>query len=250
MNDTNKNGLLEQLAQYGYTLSVPGTPATAPEKVLEALLKQDDSRLLEGFPVVLANALSRENALTWEHNKWRPGTVFSSKTEERWVVLMAVSLLLFRLFGLDKAWQDRVLKLLKKDLKGEAALEKAENDFSCEKMKADGLSLSTDRTGTSGSRRSRIKPLMLDADRLKNSFRNYVVHQSGSGKELEEQKSALEFELLLSALFTVRQKELLQKRLAGKSMTKTEREYYYRVVKKRLAALADPRLHQMARGLV
>ena len=79
---------------------------------------------------------------------------------------------------------------------------------------------------------------------LKTSFRNYVVHQADPGKEFEAQKNALEYELLLSELFTPRQKELLQKRLAGKKMTKTEREYYYRVVKKRLAALADPRLHQ------
>lgn len=35
-----------------------------------------------------------------------------------------------------------------------------------------------------------------------------------------------------------------------KSLTKTEREYFYRVVKKRLKALADERVHQMARQLV
>lgn len=230
MKNTDKKELMDQLSQYGYALSVPETPAADPEKVLEALLKQEDARLLEGFPVVLAHALSRKDTLEWEDSHWRPENSFSPKTEERWAVLMAVSFLLFRLFGLEKAWQDRVLKLLKKDLHGEAVLQRAESDFSSDKMKADGL--------------------LLSADRLKNSFRNYVVHQAGSGKELEEQKNALEFELLLSALFTVRQKELLQKRLTGKPMTKTEREYYYRVVKKRLNALADPRLYQLAQTLV
>ncbi|HRY86172.1 MAG TPA: hypothetical protein P5561_06585, partial [Candidatus Omnitrophota bacterium] len=126
--------------------------------------------------------------------------------------------------------QDRTLKLLQKDPEGEEALERTEKDFSGEEVKANGLRLS--------------------ADRLKTGFRNYVVHQAGSGKELEAQKNALEYELLLSELFTPRQKELLAKRLAGKPMTKTEREYYYRVVKKRLVAMADDRLHQMARGLV
>ncbi len=230
MKNKNKAQLLDQLAQYGYELYVPGTPASAPEKVLEALLKQDDSRLLEGFPVVLANALSRKNVLAWENNKWRPGEAFSSKMEERWVVLMAVSYLLFRLFGMEKSCQDRVLKLLKKDRRGGAVLETTENSFSGEKIKADGL--------------------YLFPERLKNSFRNYVVHQSDSGEELEAQKNALAYELRLSALFTARQKELLTKRLAGKPMTKTEKEYYSRVVKKRLSALADPRLHQMARALV
>lgn len=246
MKNADKKELMDQLAQYGYALSVPATPAAVPEKVLEALLRQDDARLLEGFPVVLANALSQKNALEWENNKWRPGNAFSSKTEERWAVLMAVSFLLFRLFGLDKAWQDRVLKLLKKDPEGDAVLKKMEKYFSG----VGGEDLSSAGTGASSLRRSRTEPLGLSADRLKNTFRNYVVHQAGSVKEFEEQKSALEFELLLSALFTVRQKELLQKRLAGKPMTKTEREYYSRVVKKRLNALADPRLHQMASSLV
>ena len=246
MKNADKKELLDQLAQYGYELSVPGTSVAAPEKVLEALLRQEDARLLEGFPVVLANALSQKSALEWEKSTWRPGKAFSPKTEERWASLMAASLLLFRLFGVEKGSQDRVLKLLKKDPEGETALERAGKDFSG----VGGSDLSAARTGTSSSRRSRTKPLGVSTDRLKNSFRNYVVHQAGSGKELQEQKNALEYELLLSALFTSRQKEVLQKRLAGKPMTKTEREYYYRVVKKRLNALANPRLHQMARSLV
>ena len=101
----------------------------------------------------------------------------------------------------------------------------------------------------SGSGPVALKGLNVSVDRLKNSFRNYRVHQASPG-ELQEQKDALGFELLLSELFTVRQKELLSKRLAGKLLTKTEREYYYRVVKKRLKVLADSRLHQMARDLV
>ncbi len=241
MKSENKKELLDQLAQYGYALSVPGTAAAAPEKVLEALLRQDDARLSEGFPVVLASALSGENVLAWENKTWRPGKAFSKKTEERWAALMAVSLLLFRLFGLGKWPQDRALKLLQRSAQGEKTLAAAEDWFS--ENAAAG-------TGTSSSGRSRIKPLTLDAERLKTSFRNYAVHEAASGKELEEQKNALGFELLLSELFTARQKELLRKRLADKTMSKTEREYYYRVVKKRLKALADPRLHQMARSLV
>ncbi len=227
----NKKDLLGQLAQFGYALIVPETHAASPEKVLEALLKQDDVRLLEGFPVVLANALAQKNALAWEKNEWRPGKAFSEKTKERWTALMAVSVFLFRLFGAVKEAQDRVLKLLKKDPEANKILDSLEKDLSGQgEVNADGLRFSVER--------------------LKTAFRNYVVQQSGFGEKAREQKDALERELLLSAVFTQRQKELLAKKLAGTPLSKTEREYYYRVVKKRLKVLADSRLYQMARDLV
>lgn len=38
--------------------------------------------------------------------------------------------------------------------------------------------------------------------------------------------------------------------MVPKVLTKTEKEYFSRVVKKRLKALADERVHQMAKELV
>ena len=73
----------------------------SPEKVLEELLRQEDARLLEGFPVVLAQALSGKELLAWENRSWFPEKVFSVKMKERWTGLMALSLLLFRLFGVS-----------------------------------------------------------------------------------------------------------------------------------------------------
>jgi hypothetical protein len=52
--------------------------------------------------------------------------------------------------------------------------------------------------------------------------------------------------VLLDLLFSEKQKELVFKRLQGQSMTKTEREYYSRVVKKKLAAIADPEMQEVA----
>lgn len=229
MKNPDKTELLDHLAQYGYTLAVPRS-SVDPDKVLVELLRQDDARLLEGFPVVLVNALSEKEALVWENKKWSPETAFSKKIKERWTVLMALSLLLLRLFGLSKTFEDCIYKLLKKCPEGEQTLEALGQPFS-------------------GSGQICAGGMELSAERLKTSFRNYVVHQNNAG-ELREQKNALGLELLLSELFTSRQKELLAKRLGGKTFTKTEREYYYRVVKKRLKALADERVHQMARKLV
>ena len=59
----------------------------------------------------------------------------------------------------------------------------------------------------------------------------------------------MKLELLLSELFTRRQKELLRKRAEGAAMTNTEKTYFYRTVNKRLKALADEEVHALARRL-
>jgi hypothetical protein len=54
----------------------------------------------------------------------------------------------------------------------------------------------------------------------------------------------------LDLLFPDKQKELVYKRLQGRHLTKTEREYYSRVVKKKLAAIADAEMQALAELLV
>ena len=51
---------------------------------------------------------------------------------------------------------------------------------------------------------------------------------------------------LLDLLFPDKQKELIYKRLENRHLTKTEREYYSRVVKKKLLAVADRELQVLA----
>ena len=50
----------------------------------------------------------------------------------------------------------------------------------------------------------------------------------------------------LDLLFSEKQKELVFKKLRGQHLTKTEREYYSRVVKKKLAAIADGEMQELA----
>ncbi|MDP3921131.1 MAG: hypothetical protein Q8R76_10055 [Candidatus Omnitrophota bacterium] len=134
MKQSNPNDLLEGLSQHGYPLLRRGA-AQPPEQLLKQLLEQDDMRLLEGFPVVLANAMRGKSV------------------------------------------------------------------------------------------------------------------QSVDQRDVDKRAGELEFELLLSALFTPRQKSLLKKKMAGQPLSKTEREYFSRVVKKRLKALANEELHQLAKKL-
>ena len=230
MKTPDKEELMDELAKRGYVLMRPKS-VRAGEDLLKDLLKQDDVRLLEGFPVVFADILRENEALRWEGKKWKPGDEFSQKAEHRLAVLLALSYFLFKLFGLEKEYGLRARKLLLK-CKGKAGdlLNQMGDPFQrSESVKMDGVELSTER--------------------LKNNFRNYVVLAKESG-EAAKKRRALEFELLLSELFTARQKELMNKVSQNKPLTKTEKEYFYRVVKKRLKALADERVHQMARQLV
>ena len=231
MKTKEKEQLMSDLAHYGYALRQPAVPARKPEEVLKNLLKQNDTRLLEGFPVVLARVLKEKETLSWERSKWPARGEHSEKDADRSAFLLSLSYLLFRLFGLGKKYEDRVLKLLSKVEGGKKVLANLNEPFTrSESVTSAGLTLS--------------------AERLKNTFRNYVTQTDESGKAAQEKRRTLELELLLSELFTPRQKELLRKRLEDKPFTKTEREYFYRVVKKRLKALANEDLHQLARGLV
>ncbi len=74
----------------------------------------------------------------------------------------------------------------------------------------------------------------LDGERAKANFMRAFVQE---GTRREEP---------LAVLFSTRQRELLGKKLRGAPMTKTEREYFSRVIKKRLQALADPGVQRLA----
>jgi len=50
----------------------------------------------------------------------------------------------------------------------------------------------------------------------------------------------------MKILFSDKQVELIWKRLNGESFNKTEREYYSRVIKKKLTAIASAQLHHIA----
>jgi hypothetical protein len=56
----------------------------------------------------------------------------------------------------------------------------------------------------------------------------------------------LGLEYALSQVFSPKQKELFLKKLRGEKLTKTEKEYFSRVVKKKVLVLANPQLQRAA----
>lgn len=57
------------------------------------------------------------------------------------------------------------------------------------------------------------------------------------------------FRRALGVFFTARQQEIMFWKLHGERLSKTEKEYYSRVIKKRLRALANPLLFRAAEFL-
>jgi hypothetical protein len=90
----------------------------------------------------------------------------------------------------------------------------------------------------------------LSTERLRSALRRYAadLHTSTSARERAQNRQLRSFQLNLhlSTLFPPKQKELVLKKLQGEAMTKTEQEYYSRVVKKKLEALADTDLRKIA----
>ncbi len=54
----------------------------------------------------------------------------------------------------------------------------------------------------------------------------------------------------MDEIFSTKQKELFLKKINGKKLTKTEKEYFSRVVKKKVLAMANSDLHQMSKKLL
>ena len=222
MTKLSKNELLEALAQYGYELNRPARQYKG-EEVLLNLLQEHDTRLLEGFPVAYDNILSSQQHLNLNVDS------LTEKDKTKLLYLLLLTYALLKLFGEDKQklleTENQLSKLSKK---WKEFLKEVENKFN----HSDSV---------------RVNSLVLSTDRLKKQFRNYVVHFGA--KNENEPKLDMELELLLSQFFTSKQKDLLKKRARHEELTKTEREYYSRVVSKRLKALGNEHLYQFAHSL-
>ena len=165
------------LAQYGYSLIHPDQ-VTDPNELLVALAKSKDLRLLEGFPVVLANALEKDAErlnLTATEQRLKNKVI-----RKRFDELVVLSFSIFKVFGLDK------LSMV--------AYPKGVAD---EKRQAEI------RNSVLKNRPLEIDKVILDVERVKHTFLRYYLH--GREEKLAENKSKLreEFrqEFFLSLFF-------------------------------------------------
>jgi len=91
---------------------------------------------------------------------------------------------------------------------------------------------------------------IMSSERVVNSFKNYFKRAEIDLKEVADLQDEFELEYAMSQIFSKRQKEIFLKKLKGEKLTKTEREYYSRTIKKKVLALANPDLHKLASKLL
>ncbi len=210
--------LARQLSRYGYALFEPDMNLD-PHEVLASMVRSREARFLEGFPVVLANILtgsSKDFDVRKVERRLR-----DPADKKMFVQLMGLSMHLFNTFSvLDVAKYPEL-----KRFAGRYAPPHSKRDARFEAGR-----------------------FQFDLERLRRTFSDYLLRNLSQAQNRERSLLREEFrtEYLLSQLLTARQKQLVMKKLYGEKMTKTEREYFSRTVKKKLKALADPDLHRMA----
>lgn len=192
---------------------------------LADVVRSRDLRLWEGFPVLLANAA--KDGL-FNYGKLR-NYLKKSIDRAHLISLTAMSSALYKTSGLKFSWAERLHNSF-----GEEGKKKYE-EFT-------GL-LKNDLDVAVG----RYK---MSSRRLKNIFSNYFAPSRSGLGDLLSFKEDLGLEYSLSQVFSPKQKELFLKKLKGEKLTKTEKEYYSRVVKKKVSALANPELHRLAQKLL
>lgn len=213
--------LLGRLGYHFFDAEKEKLDKTEIYSVLRELSDSSDYRLIEAFPVVLANCAHRGIEL----NAVVLLSTYSEKSVER--------------------------KSLEKLLLASADL------LSQEGLKVpDGMSEFTEALRLEYGNllsREEIKigrGISLSLARLRNTIRRYAADlellESTRVKEGLRQLRSFRLNLHLSILFPPKQKEIVLKKLKGDSLNKTEQEYYSRVVRKKLEALANMEIRKIA----
>jgi len=221
-----KEDLIVALGDFGYQLVTPKKKKNTKDefmKILDELAVSKDPRLVEGFPVLLAKWF--EKSLEFDTKGFL--SRHSAKSQKR---KNLEKLLLVSSYLMD---QEKLKKPKDFDKVAESLRAKWENLLSGNVVNLEELSLSVER--------------------LHNTLRRYMSELESSRSIRSDKKTGqsrlFRRHLHLSTLFSPKQKELFLKKLEGKPLTKTEREYYSRVVKKKLDALTNSEVRKIATSL-
>jgi len=219
-----ENKLMENLNRLGFPLMEVVSDFDVNETLADVVRSQD-TRLWEGFPVLLANA-----AQDYSFDLDQVLHKLSSKADKKNLhVLMLVSLAMYQYHHLSFYWAKQF---------GQSLSEKG-----LEQLKSLRNALYHDQS-------LRFDQMSFDPVRLKEMFKRYFEQNVEKTKQLRETHDELSLEYSLSQVFSPKQKELFKKKLDGLPLTKTEREYYSRTVRKKVSALANPELHRLAQKLL
>jgi hypothetical protein len=218
----DKNQLLKKAKALGYPLFETEEPIDVNATLAE-VVRGSEKRLWEGFPVMLANSLERR-LFEYEKVQRLLGEPGEKNLFHR---LVMMSLALYDYLEVELSFADKLQK----------------SDFFDRKVYADYLSHFKE-----GKDLGDLEGI-ISSVRVVNSFKNYFKRAEFDLKEVAEMQDEFELEYAMSQIFSKKQKEIFLKKLKGEKLTKTEREYYSRSIKKKVAALANPDLHKLASKL-
>jgi hypothetical protein len=218
----DKSQLLKKAKALGYSL-FEVEESIDVNATLAEVIASGDKRLWEGFPVMLANSLERR---LFDYEKVQ-SHLKEPREKNFFHRLVMMSLALYDYLQVELSFADKLHK----------------SDFFDRKVFLDFLSQfkeEKDLEDIDGN---------MSSERVVNSFKNYFKRADIDLKEVTEMQDEFELEYAMSQIFSKKQKEIFLKKLKGEKLTKTEREYYSRSIKKKVLALANPDLHKLASKL-
>ena len=193
--------------------------------VLSEVVKNKDERLWEGFPVLLVNA-NKENKFNLQQVK----KLFNEEVDKNnFLQLVLLSLAFYQYLHLKFWWANKLRQKL---------------TLSQRNTYRNFLDLFRHKKDV------KVGKYKLNFNRMQQTFNNYFKESEEKFDKFLTMHSELSLEYALSQVFTPKQKELFLKKVNGEKLTKTEREYFSRVVKKKASALANVELHNLARKLL
>jgi len=215
--------LLNSLSKLGFPMFEPSEDLDVNETLAE-VVKGNDTRLWEGFPVLLSNA-----ADSYQFNSAQVEEQLPTKDlKEQYHRLLLLAAAVYSYYHLSFSWMTK----LKKDFS------KKDQDL----VKAWRNALVHNQAPSWAED--------FDAERVKGLFELYFEKKAEKNKRRKVKYEEFSLEFALSQVFSPKQKDLFKKKLEGDPLTKTEQEYYSRTVKKKVVALANSELHSLARKLL
>ena len=237
-----KKELLENMSKLGVPMVMPEETLDV-NRTLADVVKSHDPRLWENFTTLTASTTSLE-----KYNvdfKKVNDQLTSVDDKKAFNELAALSKVVYDNYNLTFEVFDKNLEVLRKVSEDSAKALKPMRDAQTKTVqvfKPFREALARAEVVVAG--------VKLSTERLKRVFEDYLGRV-----KLEEQKERakhqeLSMEYALSQVFSPKQKELFYKKLNNEPLTKTEREYFSRAVKKKVSALANPELHRLAQRML
>ena len=215
---------LKSLSKLGFPMFEPSEELDVNETLAE-VVKSDDTRLWEGFPVLLANA-----GESCRFSSDLVERLLSTEVlQEQYHRLLLLSAAVYDYYHLSFSW----LNKLKKDFSDE------------DKNRVKGW-----RNALAHNQTPNWVENEFDPERVRGLFELYYEQKAEKDRRRKDRYEEFSLEYALSQVFSPKQKELFRKKLEGDPLNKTEQEYYSRTVKKKVVALANSELHSLARKLL